>query len=150
MDDEVKARIRRAAESILENESLTADLDDETAQVLLDWGVAWAESIAGSTTGLAEVEAEAMMDARLRAVRKLLRLAQNWLANRPEDPAEQMAQLQNIIDQAAVILGDDIVLPDADQLAAWLEQQLNSTDNPAELARYIRQLIESTYKTNAI
>jgi hypothetical protein len=48
---EVSQRIERAAESILENERLTADLDDAAAQVLIDWGLACAELIAGSTDG---------------------------------------------------------------------------------------------------
>ena len=34
----IQERIQRTAESILENEALTADLDDEAAQVLLDYG----------------------------------------------------------------------------------------------------------------
>jgi hypothetical protein len=142
MDDEVMARIKRAAESILTNESLTADLDDETAQILLDWGVAWAESIAGATAGLEETEAETLVEPRLRAVRKLLRLAQNWLANRPEGSEAQAAQLEKIIEQATIIFGQDFVLPDNDQLVRWVQQQLASIDDPAELARQIRQLLE--------
>ena len=35
---EITRRIKRAAESILENEGLTADLDDEAAQVFLTGG----------------------------------------------------------------------------------------------------------------
>ena len=38
MDEEIRRRVERAAESILENERLTADLDDQAADFLLDWG----------------------------------------------------------------------------------------------------------------
>jgi len=47
--DELTRRAQDLAESILENESLTADLDDAAAKVLIDWGVACAEIIAHST-----------------------------------------------------------------------------------------------------
>ncbi len=36
---------RRAAELILEDESLTADLTDDAARILLDWGVARAKGL---------------------------------------------------------------------------------------------------------
>ena len=35
----IQHRIQRAAESILENEALTEDLDDTAANVRIDWGV---------------------------------------------------------------------------------------------------------------
>jgi hypothetical protein len=37
---EITRRIKRTAESILENERLTADLDDEAAKELLNWAAA--------------------------------------------------------------------------------------------------------------
>ena len=46
---EIQQRIQRAAESILENEALSADLDDDAAKLLLDWGVKRAEQIAIQT-----------------------------------------------------------------------------------------------------
>jgi len=45
---DLEQRASRAAESILEDESLTSDLDDVAAKVLLDWGLACAKAIAAA------------------------------------------------------------------------------------------------------
>lgn len=55
---------RRAAERILEDESLTADLGDDAAGLLLDWGAAQAEAIAR--------RAQQALDAQLQALRRTM------------------------------------------------------------------------------
>jgi hypothetical protein len=101
---EWKKRAARAAESILENESLTADLDDTAAKVLLDWGIACAELVAKETAGLDDQEAEQVIDSKLRAVRHLMRRVSKWAANQQDMEAQAGSELlDEIIERAAAI-----------------------------------------------
>jgi hypothetical protein len=62
--DDLESRRRAAAEHILEDETLTADLLDPAAKVLLDWGVAQATALAAQAEGL---------DAHLTNLRRTLK-----------------------------------------------------------------------------
>lgn len=141
--NELTRRVNRVAESILENERLTADLDDAAAKVLLDWGVACAERIAQSTTGLNDPEAEEVMSPRLRATRRLMRSVNRWIANRREMDAEGSATLlTKIIEQAAIIYDEDFTPPNHDRRDAFLRQSLDLIDDPPQLIVNLRRLIE--------
>ena len=96
--------INHAVENILENESLTTDLDDAAAEALLDWGVACAKMIAQSTVGLNKIEAEDVMLPRLRATRRLMRLMNRWGSKRLQmDVESNAALLTKVIEQAVII-----------------------------------------------
>jgi hypothetical protein len=98
--ESVQKRIQRAAESILENEALTADLDDEAAKALLDWGVACAEKIASETADLDDEAAEEAMYQPMRSLRKMLRAANKWAA----DP--QAGDLAHVTQQATKVFNN--------------------------------------------
>lgn len=70
----LEARIRMAAESILENEALRSGLnDDEAARSLLDWGVSWAATLAQQTADIEDdEEADQAAYPRMRALRGML------------------------------------------------------------------------------
>ncbi len=140
---EVTRRIQRAAESILENEKLTADLDDAAANVLLDWGVACAEKIAGSTDGLGDSEAEEVISPRLRATRRLMRQVNRWVASGPDIDTEEEAEFLNqIIEQASVIYGDSFIPPADSQLTSFLVRHGELTDDPTQFIADLRELLE--------
>ena len=65
--DHLESRTRRAVESLLENESLTADLDDAAAKELLDWGIAHAKEIISDTADMDDEGAEEAMYPRMSA-----------------------------------------------------------------------------------
>ena len=108
---EIQQRIQRAAESILENEALTADLDDDAAKALLDWGVKQAQAIASETIEMDDAQAEEVMYQPMRALRKMLRTANKWAV----DPQEMT--LARIMKQAEIIYGN---CPTEEQQAAFL------------------------------
>ena len=140
---EVTRRIERAAESILGNEGLTADLDDPAAKVLLDWGVACAERIAGSTDGLGDSEAEEVISPRLRATRRLMRRVNQWVAGRPNMDTEEEAELLNqIIEQAAIIYGDSFVPPGENQRTSFVARQGELNDDATQFIAGLRELLE--------
>jgi hypothetical protein len=109
--NDIQERIQHAAESILENEALTADLDDEAAQVLLDWGVEQSQTIAAQTAEMNEAEAEEAMYRPMRALRKMLRITNKWATN----PQEK--DLSKILKQVEIVYGSS---PDVDQQTAFL------------------------------
>jgi len=118
-----ESRIEKAAQSILDNEKLTADLDDDAAQVLLDWGIASAKQIVQGTLGLDDMEAEDAMYQPMRANRRLMRGVNKW-ASRYEILGDEghVEALQKIISQAGVIYGADYVPPTPDQQNTFLAE----------------------------
>ena len=139
---ELAQRIERAAESILENESLTANLDDAAAQVLFDWGIACARMVAQSTAGLDDGEAESVMSGRLRATRRLMRLVNQWMPRRSEMDAQgNAALLIRITEQAAIVYARDFTDLDSERWDAFLSQNLGVA--PQELVVNLRALIEN-------
>jgi hypothetical protein len=103
MGDPAARRERQAAESILENERLTGDLDDLAAQSLLDWGLSCVKRIAQSTEGMGDEQAEETMSARADATQRMMRLVQRSVtAWERLDPARRAGLLNQIIEQAAI------------------------------------------------
>lgn len=144
--NELAPRINRVVESILENESLTADLDDVAAKALLDWGVACAKVIAQSTASLDDIEAEDVMSPRMHATRRLMRLVNRQVSRQSHTDAGGGATLlTKVIEQATTIYGKDFTPPDNEQRNAFLKEGLISS-SPQFIAN-LRALIENQVAT---
>ncbi len=135
--DAIQKRIRLAAEGILENEALVADLDDDAAKVLLDWAIIQAQQIAAGTAGMDDVTAEEAMYQPLRALRRMLRGISQWVMA-PDD-----AGLQKIIEQAGVIYGLGYVSPDPDRRVQFLGQIDRWSGDLPEMIRQLRNFVEN-------
>ncbi len=145
--DQLNKRIDRAAESILENEALSSELDDAAAKVLLQWGVARATTIATETAGLDEQAAEGVMYPRQKALRRLLRTVSKWVAGRETMTAEEhAASLANAVEQAGIIYGEDFDPPDEARQAAFLQGQAEYVDDPPRLIERLRRFLEISTK----
>jgi hypothetical protein len=121
----VELRIKSAVESILENEALTDGLDDQAAQVMLEWGRMTAQSIAR--------QGGADMDARLRSLRLLLRAINRWVSSQPlEAHADQHPVLGEILEQAAILYGRSIPV-DRQTMPATLIKAVGPTPDSANL-----------------
>ncbi len=141
--DEPEERIRRAGESILENESLTADLDDAAAKELVAWAVACAEMIAAGTAGMGQPAAEQAMYPRMRATRKLMRAVDRWLPQRGQmDWEGNRRSLEEVIELAAVIYGGIFSPPDDVRRSEFLCQSL-LTPAP-QVVTGLRRLLEGS------
>jgi hypothetical protein len=130
--EDLGRRMQRAAERILGNESLTADLDDEAAQVLLDWGVRCAEQIARDTVGLSGDSVEEAMYPRLRALRRLMRAVNRWAVERQPMDEETLVEM---LDHAAIVYRS-YVPPDGVPQEAFL-----ASSTPQAIAR-LRAFVE--------
>lgn len=122
-------RRQRAAERVLENEALTADLDDDAAKVLLDWGLALADRAAHETA--TAPEADAALDERLAAVRRLLRRVGRWAAN-PEEGGADDAAWAALAGLATAAYGHPLAAPAPAELPA----------DPAAIIAHLRRSIE--------
>jgi hypothetical protein len=140
--DQLTCRIDRVAQSILENESLTSELDDAAAQELLDWGLNWAKTIVLHTANLDEIEAEAAMSPQLRANRRLMRTVNKWIAK--TDIEDSVRSLTKIIEQVATIYGEDFIPPDGDQCVAFARQQIELMDTPQQMVTNLREWLETS------
>ncbi len=138
-------RVKRVAESILDNERLTADLDDSAAKELLDWGLTIAKQIAQETADLdADDEAEQAMYPRLRATRRMMRSVNQWIANQREGDSEGSATaLAEIVEHAGVIYGRAFHPPSDEQRDALTRAQSELGDDPPQMIARLRQLIEN-------
>ena len=111
---EIQGRIQRAAESILDNEALTSELDDEAAKVLLDWGLGLARQIAGQTIEMDEAQAEEAMYQPMRSLRKMLRGANRW-ANGPGEK-----NLRRVLKEAPIVYGAGYRQPDEQRVDTFM------------------------------
>ncbi len=143
--DIIRQRADRAAQSILENERLTADLDDGAANVLLDWAIACVQMIAKDTAGLDDKQAEPAMSPRLRATRRLMRGVNKWITRQQAQDVEGSAKaLDAIMEQAAIIYNmEERFEPDAGQ--RLFNQQ--AEENPAQKIAHLRAFIEQFTST---
>lgn len=138
--DDVTQQVNLIVESLLENESLTSNLDDTAAQVLLNWGIASTERIVRGVVGLTTVEAEQVMYQQLRATRRLMRYINRWVPTRHEmTPQKNLSKLEQITQQAAIIYPDN-TLPDESRLSAFIEQ--SSAYSPEQTITELRRLVE--------
>ncbi|MBN1149139.1 MAG: hypothetical protein JXA78_17905 [Anaerolineales bacterium] len=142
-DERLARREHQAAESILENESLAADLDDETAKELIDWGLSGAKTVAQSTASLDDEQAEQVISERLRATRRLMRSVNKLVSKRAEMDAEESAQLlDQINEQAAAIYGQAPLPAQDERRQAILKRLAGSAQDPARMVADLRGLFE--------
>ena len=87
---DLEYRRRRAMERILEDESLTADLGDDAAQSLLDWGVAQTKVILEQAKEFAQEELDAHLVNLRRMIKRINRQAGQAT---PEAQVEQVEAL---------------------------------------------------------
>ena len=130
----IEKRTQRIAESFLDNEALTADLDDEAAQVLIAWGMALAGKIARETAGMNDQQAEEVMYRPLRSLRRLLSTTSK-LAASPD-----INQLNKFLERAGETYGQAFVLPSGPAEGAHFLSRL--PHEPKERVAWLRDHIE--------
>jgi hypothetical protein len=107
LENNLIKRVSLAAESLLEDEALRGDLEDDAAEMLLNWALAKSEVIAKNTAGLDEEAADETMYPRMKGLRRISRDLNRWISGRGE-PGELM---EKILEQAKVVYGETFVEP---------------------------------------
>lgn len=85
----IEERVQQAAEQLLGDESLTDEMDDLEAQILLDWGIGCARQIVEQTFELDDGQAEENLSATLQNLRQVIRRT-NKLIGRLSDSDDGM------------------------------------------------------------
>lgn len=135
---------RRAVASLLENEALTADLDDNAANLLLRWGcdcvyrIVREAVLVGDALTAEEEAIQAAIAPRMRALRRMLRAINLWAAQGDAADPDLPAQ---IAAHAAVVYGCDLSAMTASAWPATDEQ-------PDQRILCLRQLIEEVVMQN--
>jgi hypothetical protein len=117
----IEERIQRAAEQILDDSSLTEDIDDAPAARLIEWGMTVAKQLAASTAGLDDTEAEEQLAMKLMSLRSTMRRINKLIGLLDSlSPEEIVEKLHLIREAAAQVPGLRANLPD-DLLATQTE-----------------------------
>ena len=123
------------------NPRLTADLDDDAASELIDWGVSLARRVVLETAELPAARAESARDERLNATRKMMRAVNNWVASRDRgDPATHAENVAKIAEKFSQARGEAYDPPNPTRQTAFLEQQLD--DSPTDTIVRLREFLE--------
>ncbi len=103
----LETRIRMAAGSILENEALRDGLyDEEAASALLNWGVSWAQTLAGQTADIEDDdEADEAAYPRMRALRGLMTALKDLATVEGWPPDAIQQTLEAVRENARVLYG---------------------------------------------
>lgn len=141
--DRLQRRTRRVSESLLDNETLTADLDDSAAKELIDWGLKLSSRIARGTADIQDDEqANERMYPRLRAVRRLMRDVNHWVASQQRgEMADRREALNRIIEQAQVVYGQAFEPPSEQEKKRFLQALSKGGDSPPDFVAHLRQLL---------
>lgn len=135
---------RQAVESLLENETLTADLDDDAANLLLRWGcdcvyrIVQDAVLVGDDLTAEEETIQAAIAPRMRALRRMLRAINLWAAQRDAADPDLPAQ---IAAHATVVYGCDLSAMTASMWPATDEQ-------PDQRILRLRRLVEEVVMQN--
>ncbi len=141
--DNFNERLARVAEGLLENEQLTADLDDAAAQALLDWGLNIARRAVRQTLGMDDLAAEDALYAPLRATRRLMRAVNKWVARQDIlGEAQHSEMLAKVVSQAQIAYGGAYIPPTQEQSAQFLERRGVLASNPVGFILELQKLIE--------
>lgn len=141
MDDATQA-LQGLVESILENESLTAELDDSSARVLLDWGTACARMIVERAAHQGSEQMEGLQG----ALHRMLRRVNQWAASADQlEPEEEAAWLQAILENAAQFFGAVPPHMAGQNIQALLNEESGALSSPKERIAALRRVLEATW-----
>lgn len=98
MIDELKQRV---AEQLLEDSSLTGDLDDAEGRRLLEWGLPITKQLAEQTAGMTLEEAIAYLELALKNLRRVIRRINKLIGSLASSTQDELVSLLEKIFEAA-------------------------------------------------
>ncbi len=134
----IEARIRMAAESILENEALRDGLQDkEAASALLNWGVSWAQSLAKQTADTEDdEEADQAIYPRMKALRKMMSAVKELAAADGWSSEALMQSMETVLSQARILNGESWQPP------VNIEQQIRLISQTGDSRARLKALLD--------
>lgn len=97
---DLEERRQRASQMILESDIVTSALDYDEAEVVLNWALAQAESVALSSDEMADDEAEGYIAQGVGKVRRLMKMVNDLVEDRYDlsgvETVEKLTQLLSV------------------------------------------------------
>ncbi|MBW4492487.1 MAG: hypothetical protein KME26_05250 [Oscillatoria princeps RMCB-10] len=140
MTDALTQRINWAAESLLDNEALTPELEDAAGGAALTWATDLCRRVALATAGLDDRAAEAFMAPKLAGIRELIRLVSRWAASYREMDAGARESFLSQVIEGALKIYPDYQPPDKEQQQAFLREPFPA--DPRDWIVNLRRLVE--------
>lgn len=147
----VAARQERAAERLLEDERLRGDLTDDEVQPLLDWALAQSDALAARTAGLADEQAERVIDDGLARIKDAMQAAGGAVLAMADSGAEaRNAELARLPDSIGPpLVGEERQAEVRSTLADALapvtrDPDLAGSDLAAAVAEALRATLQTT------
>lgn len=138
----IAERIQRVIEEMTGNETLLQMLETDAATEMLDWGKSLVTSVVERTEDMDDLAADLALLPRLKAIRQSIRWSGNWAAGQYSDPADRVQLRDKLMQNFAIIFGEDAKLPTADQLDAVLNEVDNKNNSPLHLILKLKSLIQ--------
>ena len=143
----IEIRKKNAAESILGNESLTADLDDQSANALLEWGLDCVNRIVDATANMDDQSANLFIDETIPSVRRLMRNVNNWLSEITTDQSSIItANFEKALQNASLIYGSDYRPPDQIDIQMFTQCVQEKCTEQEKIISSFREMIEARLK----
>ena len=145
---DLSQRQERATESLLEDEALTAGLDDTAANELINWGIDCVGWVFQQVDGLNGTEIEKTLSERMYAIRRLMRFISRWSVKRTGMDSTALADWTSQVYQAlGEIYSGKINLPIQERFFEFINQQINS--NPKDMIINLRSMVEKAGESPA-
>ncbi len=130
MNDDLDYHKQLIVERILEDERLTADLDDAAATLLLNWGIATAKEISADIETISDEEAMADVRLRLRSLRAVMRYVNNWFGKRGTAVFDVNCKMIKKIGAETAVFHPNTFTPPDQTAQEQFAQQIQSSDDP--------------------
>lgn len=137
----IGARVDRAIAELTGNEALLGMLETDAATEMLDWGIKLTTSIVNETEGLDDLDADALLMPRLKAVRKLMRSVGNWAAGEYVEPEDRIDLRDKLLERFQLIFGEGVSLPTAETMDELINQVDDTSNTSHQLIINMIQLI---------
>jgi hypothetical protein len=134
-EEALAARQRRVVEALRGNARLTGELPPDAAEALMSLGETLAHRVVADTAGLDDAAAEAILQPRVRAVRRLM------MAVAEAGPAGAPPVAESIR-QASVALGERFAAPDEEEESALAAEWRAAAGQPARQVALLQRLID--------
>ena len=118
---DIEGRLRKTFSALAGNESMAEALDENAAGELLKWSEQIAEFLVRQTSEMEDEAAEEFLAPNLSAMRKFLKAAANWAAEK--DEALRAEWWLRVEKNAKILFGEQVRLPAASDLPADADAQ---------------------------
>lgn len=134
----IEERAQRAAEQLLEDESLTDEMNDAEATSLIEWGVAISRRLCEQTAKMADDEAEVYLYPALKSLRRTIRQINDLFGSLPDEPPDVVLEiLEQILETASEIPGLVVQPPEDMGFASRLVRMQTPGDALATILAYL-------------